>query len=170
MINIGHQKDRVESNNGLQEVGKFAATYDTNFPKILHELNSTLILTTYQAGRTIFLSSDTVERILQIPAGFKKLAIATLDEIHVFSGSEKLAEHYPDNPGEYDIMYVPRATYYCGETDLHDLGFGKGGLWAVNTKFSCLATFEVNYSFNPRWKPPFISARAILTMRGRTSH
>lgn len=160
----------MDSNNGIQEVGKFAATYDTNFPRILYELNSTLILTTYQAGRTIFLSSDTGERILQIPAGFKKpmgvsildkkLAIATLDEIHVFSGSEKLAEYYPDNPNTYDIMYVPRATYYNGETDLHDLGFGKGGLWAVNTKFSCLATFDVNYSFNPRWKPPFISSLA----------
>ena len=40
---------------------------------------------------------------------------------------------------------------------MHDVGFGKGGLWAVNTRFSCIATFDINNSFTPRWKPTFIT-------------
>ncbi len=31
-------------------------------------------------------------------------------------------------------------------------------LWFVNTRFSCLCTLNHDYSFVPRWKPPFISS------------
>jgi uncharacterized protein (TIGR03032 family) len=33
-------------------------------------------------------------------------------------------------------------------------------LWIVNTRFSCLCTLDPDYSFVPRWRPPFISALA----------
>jgi hypothetical protein len=33
-------------------------------------------------------------------------------------------------------------------------------LWLVSTRFSCLATLSSEYSFVPRWQPPFISALA----------
>ncbi|MCU0878147.1 MAG: TIGR03032 family protein, partial [Pirellulaceae bacterium] len=33
-------------------------------------------------------------------------------------------------------------------------------LWLVSTRFSCLATLSPDYSFVPRWRPPFISAIA----------
>src|SRR5262249_14935581 len=39
-------------------------------------------------------------------------------------------------------------------------GEGEGELWAVNTRFSCLCTFHPDYSFVPRWQPPFITALA----------
>lgn len=86
-----------------------------------------------------------------------RLAVATLNEIQVFSGTAVNAKNYPENPEFYDRLYLPRAVYYCGETDLHDLSFGKGGMWGVNTRFSCLSTYDIDYSFHPRWKPPFIS-------------
>ena len=33
-------------------------------------------------------------------------------------------------------------------------------LWVVNTRFSCLCTLHPDYSFVPRWRPPFITALA----------
>ena len=33
-------------------------------------------------------------------------------------------------------------------------------LWIVNTRFSCLCTLDPDYSFVPRWRPPFITALA----------
>jgi uncharacterized protein (TIGR03032 family) len=33
-------------------------------------------------------------------------------------------------------------------------------LWTVNTRFSCLCTLDPDYSFVPRWRPPFITAVA----------
>ena len=32
-----------------------------------------------------------------------------------------------------------------------------GELWAVNTRFSCLCTFDRVHSFVPRWRPPFVT-------------
>src|SRR6516165_3602549 len=31
---------------------------------------------------------------------------------------------------------------------------------AVNTRFSCLCTLDPDYSFVPRWQPPFVTALA----------
>ena len=31
-------------------------------------------------------------------------------------------------------------------------------LWFVNTRFSCLCTFDRSASFTPRWRPPFVTA------------
>ena len=33
-------------------------------------------------------------------------------------------------------------------------------VWFVNTRFSCLCTRSHNYSFQPRWRPPFITELA----------
>ena len=33
-------------------------------------------------------------------------------------------------------------------------------LWVVNTRFSCLCTLDPDFSFVPRWRPPFITALA----------
>ena len=37
---------------------------------------------------------------------------------------------------------------------------GEPELWVVNTLFSCLATLHPDYSFVPRWRPPFVSELA----------
>jgi uncharacterized protein (TIGR03032 family) len=33
-------------------------------------------------------------------------------------------------------------------------------LWVVNTRFSCLCTLHADYSFVPRWRPPFVTGLA----------
>jgi len=146
---------------------RFKIVYNPGVAEILAKLKSVIAISTYQAGKVIFIGSHNGKKLFQIPVSFKKpmgiallenkLAVATLDEIQIYSNSPTLAELFPDSEQTYDALYLPRATYYCGDTDLHDLGFGKGGLWAVNTRFSCLSSYDINYSFIPRWKPPFIS-------------
>lgn len=145
----------------------FEIIYDERVAKLLCELKCVIAISTYQAGKVIFIGSNNNKSLYQIPISFKKpmgialldnkMAVATLNEIQIFSTSTALAQLFPDSPDTYDALYLPRATYYCGETDLHDLEFGNGGLWAVNTRFSCLSTYDINYSFTPRWTPPFIS-------------
>src|SRR5690606_9585951 len=85
-------------------------------------------------------------------------AIATKNEVVKLVASKELAYHYPNQPGKYDQLYVPRATYYTGAVDIHDMAFGEEGLWAVNTSFSCLCLIDDQYSFIPKWRPRFISA------------
>ncbi|MEO1069698.1 MAG: TIGR03032 family protein, partial [Cyanobacteria bacterium J06638_6] len=40
------------------------------------------------------------------------------------------------------------------------MAWGADGLWFINTRFSCLCTQDLDHSFVPRWRPPFVSAYA----------
>lgn len=147
----------------------FRCTYDAGFIQLLHQLGCSLAISTYQAGKVCILSPADEQRLIQLPRSFhkamglaldgQKLAIATLDEIIVLVNSPELAATYPPNPGLYDALYMPRAAYFTGQLDIHDLEWGAGGeLYAVNTYFSCICRIDQQYSFTPIWKPPFISA------------
>ena len=148
----------------------FSCTYSPNIPELLQQLNCTLALSTYQAGKVVLLSSVDGERLIQLPRTFRKpmgialkgskMAIATLDEAIVLANSTELARHYPEKPATYDALFMPRATYYTGQVDIHDLEWGSDGLYAVNTSFSCICRIDDNYSFTPVWKPSFISRLA----------
>jgi uncharacterized protein (TIGR03032 family) len=55
-------------------------------------------------------------------------------------------------------MFMPRASYYTGMVDIHDLEFGPDGhLYGVNTLFSCLVRIDEENSFTPVWQPPFVT-------------
>ena len=150
-----------------QAPGPFSCTYSPNIPGLLVQLRLTLAISTYQAGKVIFISPKNEEFLVQLPRTFdkamgiafhgKKMAIATKEEVIVLANSPGLAHAYPKQPNTYDALFMPRATYYTGMVDIHDMDFGKDGLWAINTSFSCLSTIDDNYSFTPKWKPSFIS-------------
>jgi uncharacterized protein (TIGR03032 family) len=145
----------------------FSCTYSPNVPELLRQLNITLAISTYQAGKVIFISAVDDENLIQLPRNFKKamgmafkpgkMAIAVQDEVIVLANSEQMARTYPPKPNVYDALYLPRATYYTGHVDLHDLDWEGEDLWAVNTRFSCLARITDNFSFEPVWKPDFIT-------------
>lgn len=147
----------------------FSCTYTPQIPELLKELGCSLAISTYQAGKLIFLGPRDEEHITQLPRTFEKamgiavenssgkLALATKDEIISFRDSPSLAAHYPKKPETYDALYMPRVKYLTGPVDIHDLEFVGDEIYAVNTLFSCLIKVDANYSFTPVWKPPFIS-------------
>ncbi len=146
----------------------FSCTYTPNLPELLRQLGCTIALSTFQAGKVIFLSAKNDDELTQLPRNFakpmgialhgNKMAIACLDEVIVLSNSPQLAAHYPKKPDTYDALFMPRATYFTGQVDIHDLDYGANGqLLAVNTSFSCIIKIDDNYSFTPVWKPTFIT-------------
>ena len=56
-----------------------------------------------------------------------------------------------------DSLYIPRAALTTGMINIHDIAWGEGGLWVVNSTFSCLSTLSPDYSFVARWQPYFIN-------------
>jgi len=146
----------------------FECSFTPNVPELLLQLGCSIAITTYQAGKVIFVSPKDENYLVQLPRTFEKamgmslhgnkLAVACKSEVLVLSNSSELASFYPKQPSTYDALFMPRATYYTGMVDIHDLDWGKDGrLYAVNTSFSCLASINHDYSFTPVWKPPFIS-------------
>ena len=149
----------------------FACSYSPQVPELLLNLNCSIAITTYQAGKMVLISPkpdkehlNILPRTFQKPMGMAlagdKMCLATKDEIILFESSKELAVNYPNKQNTYDQLFVPRVTFHTGQVDMHDIAFGKEGIWAVNTSFSCLCLVNGNYNFVPKWNPPFISELA----------
>jgi uncharacterized protein (TIGR03032 family) len=147
----------------------FNCSYTPAFAELLAQLNCSLLVSTYQAGKVIAISSDG-ERISQLPRTFNapmgiavqgdSLAVATRQEILLFTNSRELAWTYPNKPQCYDSLFVPRAIYFTGSLAVHDINWINGALVGVNTSFSCLSRFDPQFNFKPIWKPKFITELA----------
>lgn len=150
--------------------GKFHITYTPGLPEFFEFNACSILLSTYQAARVIAIGSTDGKELFQIPVSIKKpmgiahqdtkLAVAGLDEIVFFSSKEDVASTIRINDRNFDEVFIQRASYNTSTIDIHDIHFGQGVLWGVNTMFSCLCTFDINYNFRPKWKPPFIDALA----------
>lgn len=149
------------------EIIPFGCSYSPQIPELLQKLNITLAISTYQAGKVVLISAIDENSITQLPRTFEKpmgiavqndsMAIACKDQVIVLQNSRNLAEHYPNKPNTYDSLFTPIITYHTGMVDMHDIAFGKEGLWAINSSFSCLCQIDGNYNFIPKWKPKFIT-------------
>ena len=144
-----------------------SCVYSPNLPELLNYTNCTLIISTYQAGKIIFVSAIDTHNLIQLAFGFHRpmgiattgdqLAIATRDTVEVLVDSPELSSADSKRFGMHDRLYVPQTTYFSGEVNMHDIAWGDDGLWGVNTLFSCLVLANNTLSFEPKWFPSFIT-------------
>ena len=100
----------------------FSCNYTPQIPQLLKQLNCSIAISTYQAGKVVFISAKDEDSLIQLPRNFEKamgiaedskndkIAIACKDEVIVFKNSKELAEFYPKSPNKYDALYLPRNT------------------------------------------------------------
>ena len=127
----------------------FSAKFSPQVPEILFQLNCTIALSTYQAGKVVFLSADKPDKLVQLSRTFEgamgiatatnKLAVACKSEVHVMVNTASMAQAYPPKPKTYDALYLPQATYYTGQLSLHDMHWKGNELFAINTLFLLLS-------------------------------
>jgi uncharacterized protein (TIGR03032 family) len=143
-----------------------------SFARWMSQARGSIAITTYQAGKVALLSWDTrlnqvslLLRQFEKPMGLartpdaKQLALATRHSVVLLADAPLLAQDYlEDQKGKYAALYLPRAQYFTGDLNVHDLAYDSAGkLWLVNTRFCCLAHLDHAHNFIPKWKPPFIS-------------
>ncbi len=139
----------------------------TSFPGWLQAAGGSIVLTTYQAGKVGIIGWDGRQVTLLFrdfpkPMGLDvdgpRLLLATRHHVIELANAPLLAyEFLEGQPGRYDALYLPRVTYDTGDLNVHDVAFGVDTLWLVTTRFSCLCSPSREYSFIPRWRPPFIT-------------
>lgn len=137
------------------------------FTEWMASQNGCVAMTTYQAGKVAMVGWNgakvsIIMRDFERPMGMARdgdrLAVAMRDQVILFCNSKVLAPEYmPDQKGRYDALYLPRVGYSTSDCQMHDLAYGKDGLWAVNTRFNCLCTLSESYSFVPSWQPKFVT-------------
>lgn len=145
----------------------FSYTFSHNVPELLKSLNISLAISTYQTGKVVIFSPKDDSSLVQLPRNFERpmgmavrnnnIAIALKDQVIIAANAPGMAPNYPANPNTYDSLFIPRASFYTGVLDIHDLAWTNKGLITVNTSFSCLSSVSYQFSFEPIWKPKFIT-------------
>lgn len=137
------------------------------FPGWLAQAGGSLVVSTYQAGKVAMIGWDGRQATLLMrqfdkPLGLavqgSRIALATRHDVMLLANAPLLAPDYlEDQPGRYDGLYLPRATYHTGDLHTHDVVFQGDELLLVNTRFSCLARPSSEFSFTAIWRPKFVT-------------
>jgi uncharacterized protein (TIGR03032 family) len=145
------------------------SVHSTTFAALLCDLNISLLVSTYQAGKLIVIRADAsggvnthfraMDRPMGIAVDKNRVAIGTAGKVREYHNVPAVAAKLKgDRP--HDAAYLPRVSHSTGNILIHEMAWAGDELWMVNTRFSCLCTRAVNYSFIPKWRPKFISELA----------
>ncbi len=150
-------------------VTRIDLTMDEGFGRWVEQSRSTVVISTYQAGKLVLVGHDGRQmnvnmRDMHAPMGLAiegdTMAVALRESVVVLADEPVRAADLPgEQRGFFEHVYLPRETYETGDIRAHEVAFGRDGLWIVNTRFSCLCTASHEQPFEPRWQPKFISAR-----------
>jgi uncharacterized protein (TIGR03032 family) len=147
---------------------RFRAT--RSFVDLLSQLRCTLVVSVYTASRLLLISArEGVVRIesheVARPMGIavsesgprRRLALSSAFNTLVFSDTPQLAADFARPGRPCDTVLLPRACYFTGDIDGHDLAWRGDELLVANTRFSCIARIGDKFGFEPIWRPPFVS-------------
>jgi uncharacterized protein (TIGR03032 family) len=164
----GPDRSVAPAHGGTEPVA-FRFSQAESFAPLLKTLGVSLLVTTYQANKLLAVRESagrlsilvrTFERPMGLAVGAGRFAMGTLDQVWEFRDAADLAARV-EPAGAHDACFIPRCGDVTGDVGVHELAWGAAGeLWLVATRFSCLVTLHPDYSFVPRWRPPFVSALA----------
>lgn len=147
---------------------EFRFTQTESFVELLRGLGASLLVSTYQANKLLVARATrdglsilvrSFERPMGVAVAPGRLDIGTRNQVWVMRNAPDIAPRV-EPVGTHDACYLPRLSHVTGDIGVHELAWAGDELWLVNTRFSCLCTLAADYSFVPRWRPPFISALA----------
>jgi uncharacterized protein (TIGR03032 family) len=127
-----------------------------------------LVCSSSQQGRLLFVGSQSsglpfcfsteLWGAMGLAAFSQRVYVATQTRIWRFENTLRANQLIDDR---YDRVFVPRNAQLTGLLSLHELCVEHSSrIVFANTRYSCLATVSPNHSFNPVWRPPFISKLA----------
>lgn len=150
----------------------FRYHHSANFPALLEQLQLSLAVTTYQAGKLMIVRSaggklSTLLRSFERPMGIAlnadldRMVVGTRRMVWTLRSAPEIAPQLPP-AGKHDACYVPRLAHVTGNMQGHEIAVLDDEIWIVNTQFSCLCVLDDDgdYCFEPQWKPPFIDRLA----------
>jgi uncharacterized protein (TIGR03032 family) len=147
---------------------EFHYTQTESFVTLLHELRASLLVSTYQANKLLAVRASgsgistlvrTFDKPMGIAADARRIALGTRREVWFLRNAPDIAPRV-EPAGTHDACFLPRTSHVTGDIGIHEIAWAEDELWLVSTRFSCLATLSPDYSFVPRWQPPFITALA----------
>jgi uncharacterized protein (TIGR03032 family) len=158
--------------DGVTGLRLFSYAASVNLEDILNQIGSSLLISTYQAGRVVAVgvargalnvTLHAYERAMGLAVAPDRLAVGSGPQLFFLQSMPEIAARL-EPAGKFDSCFVTRSSHLTGEIHSHELAFAGQQLWFVNTLFSCLCVLHPRLSFSPKWKPHFVS---IVTSEDR---
>ncbi len=161
----------AQSSEPVQEYRDIRCSHSESLPALLAQLRLSVLISTYQTGHLVVVSArkgrltltfNQFERAMGIAVKPGTIAVCTRKEVWFLRDAPDIAAklQHPEPP---DACFLARTSHFTDDIHAHEAAWvaapaGASEFWIVNTLFSCLSALHPNYSFAPRWRPPFISA------------
>ena len=142
------------------------SVHTRSFTELLTKNRISVLITTYQAGKLIVARADNgvtnthlrgFRKPMGLAANKNRIVLGARGQIHDFRNVPSAAPKL-EPAGKHTACYVPRATHVTGDIDIHEMAMIGNDIVFVNTRFSCLCKLNAEYSFEPIWRPPFVTA------------
>lgn len=161
-------KPLADSNAAEPSQREVRYEFSRNLASVLDTIGTSLVISTYQAGKLVVvgvsggelrISFHNFDRPMGVAVSRDRIAVGTRDQVWYLRSAPDIARQL-EPPGSFDACFLTRQSYYTGDIESHEMGWCSGGLVLVNTLFSCLCRPRDDYSFEPIWRPAYITALA----------
>lgn len=143
------QKVTITASNGLQ--------------KWLAGHRFSIAFNTYHIGKLFMLGVDALGHFNLSEANFKRSMGLGFHQGTLWMASEKQIWRLENflKPGQqshgHDAVFAPVGAKTTGMINLHDVRVSDEGVFFVASNFNCIGKLHDKWSFEPYWKPPFVS-------------
>lgn len=147
-----------------EPVEPFHLNFSDGFRAWLNRHDCGLAFSTYTAGKVVMIgrggaqgyavSERTFDRAMPLWQTDNGFLLGMHHQVWRFENSLVPGQVYEG----WDRLYLPRDCHVTGAVDVHDLAIDRHGkLLAVATQYNCVGQLDPRGSFNPVWRPPFIT-------------
>jgi uncharacterized protein (TIGR03032 family) len=144
----------ISASRGLVD---FLRTHRLSFALTSYQTGQLMLIGVLPDGRLSVFQRNFV-RAMGLYAGAQRIYVSAIAQIWRL---ENVLKDGQVANKQFDRLYVPRTAQTTGDIDVHEIAVDRNDrVVFVNTKYSCLATFDPVHSFKPLWRPRFISKLA----------
>lgn len=126
-----------------------------DFTPWLAAAGGTLAVTTYTSGKLVLASAPGGKLSIREFRFARPMGLAVNGPRLALAVRERLLVFRRDSDG--GDSFRQGATYKTGRLNVHDVAFGRRGVYFANTRYNCIARPSERVNFLRVWQPPFIA-------------
>lgn len=146
-----------------KKAGQIKLLPSDGFRTWLSQNKVSLAFNTYHIGKLFMIGLDQAGKFVFSDANFQRSMGLSLHNGTLWMAGYKQVwrlENFLD-PGQtsqgHDAIFAPIGATTTGYINLHDVRASDGGVYFTSCQFNCVAKMHEKWSFEPVWKPNFIS-------------
>ncbi|MEL7256285.1 MAG: TIGR03032 family protein [Pseudomonadota bacterium] len=145
------------------KTGQIKLLPSSGFRKWLSQNKVSLAFNTYHIGKLFMIGLDQAGKFVFSDANFQRsMGLSLHDGTLWMAGYKQIwrLENFLDKGQEsqgHDAIFAPIGATTTGYINLHDVRVSDGGVYFTSCQFNCVAKLHKKWSFEPLWKPGFIS-------------